>query len=74
MRNGNAGHGINYGEKILKNGKIGVMLDMNKGILAFGLDKRCWGVAYKNEALKKGPIYPAITLIKHAGCSIMKYD
>lgn len=43
---------------------------MNKGTLAFGLNGEYWGVAFTNPLLKKGPIYPAISLLHCAGCKL----
>jgi E3 ubiquitin-protein ligase NRDP1 len=43
---------------------------MNKGTLSFALDGEYWGEAFKSPALTKGPIYPAISLLHHAGCKI----
>jgi len=28
------------------------------------------GIAYSNDALKKGPIYPAVALLHCAGCKL----
>ena len=43
---------------------------MNKGTLSFALDGEYFGIAYNTEALKKGPIYPAISLLHCAGCTL----
>lgn len=47
------------------------MLDMNEGTLAFALDGEYLGVAFEDEELKKGPIYPAIGLLHIAGCTLV---
>jgi E3 ubiquitin-protein ligase NRDP1 len=36
---------------------------MEKGTLAFSLDGKYMGIAFEDEELKNGPIYPAIALI-----------
>ena len=43
---------------------------MNKGTLSFALNGEYFGVAYQNEALKKGPIYTAVSLLHCAGCKL----
>ncbi len=43
---------------------------MEKGILSFALNGEYWGVAYTDEKLKQGPIYPAVSLLHCAGCKI----
>ncbi len=44
---------------------------MNKGTLSFSLDGEYLGVAFEDEELKKGPIYPAISLLNIAGCTLI---
>ena len=44
---------------------------MDKGTLAFSLDGEYMGVAFEDEELKKGPIYPAIALLHIAGCTLV---
>lgn len=39
------------------------MLDMNKGTLSISLNSVYLGVAFEDEELKKGPIWPAIGLL-----------
>ena len=36
---------------------------MEKGTLSFALDGEYMGVAFADEELKKGPIYPAMALL-----------
>jgi E3 ubiquitin-protein ligase NRDP1 len=43
---------------------------MNKGTLSFAINGEYFGAAFKNEKLKKGPIYPAIALLHCAGCRL----
>ena len=50
---------------------LGVFLDMNKGTLSFGLNGENWGVAFSNAALKKGPVFPAVSLLHCAGCRLV---
>lgn len=57
-----------YGKKFKKTGVLGCCLDMNQGTLSFALDGEYWGEAYKNDALKKGPIFVAVALLHQAGC------
>jgi E3 ubiquitin-protein ligase NRDP1 len=59
--------GPSYGKKFKNNGVLGVYLDMNKGSLSFALNGEYFGEAYKSEALKKGPIWPAVSLLHQAG-------
>ena len=44
---------------------------MNKGTLSFGLNGENWGVAFSNTALKKGPVFPAVSLLHCAGCRLV---
>jgi hypothetical protein len=59
-----------YGKQFKKKGVVGVCLDMTKGILSFALNGEFLGIAFVSEALKKGPVYPAVALIHCAGCTI----
>lgn len=43
---------------------------MDKGILAFSLNGESMGVAYQDGGLTKGPIYPAVSLLHCAACTI----
>jgi hypothetical protein len=43
---------------------------MNKGTLSFALDGVSMGVAFTSDGLKKGTIYPAVSLLHCAGCKI----
>ena len=43
---------------------------MEKGSLSFSLNGEFFGVAYKDPLLKKGPIYPAISVLHCAGCKL----
>lgn len=38
--------------------------------MSFSLNGEFLGIAYQNENLKKGPIYPAISLLHCAGCKL----
>jgi len=44
---------------------------MNKGQLAVSLNDEYLGVAFEDEELKKGPIWPAIALLHAAGCTLV---
>ena len=70
LRHGNNATGEIYGKKFKKNGVLGVFLDMNKGILSFGLDGEYLGVAFRDEELKGGNIYAAVSLLHIGGCTV----
>ena len=70
LRHDNNSSGEAYGKKFKKYGTLGVFLDMNKGILSFSLDKEYFGIAYKSEELKHGPIYAAVSLLYIGGCTL----
>lgn len=63
--------GENYGKKFKQNGILGVCLNMYQGTLSFALDGESMGVAYKNDTLKKGPIYAAVALLHCAGIKLI---
>lgn len=44
---------------------------MNKGTLAFAIDGQYYGVAFEDDKLKEGPIYPAVSLLHNAGCMLI---
>jgi E3 ubiquitin-protein ligase NRDP1 len=44
---------------------------MEKGTLSFALDGKYMGVAFEDEELKNGPIYPAIALIHQGGATLI---
>jgi E3 ubiquitin-protein ligase NRDP1 len=44
---------------------------MNKGTLSFSLNKELMGTAFVDGNLKKGPLYPAVSLLHCAGCKIV---
>ena len=67
--NSNASGG-QYGKRFKKEGVLGCCLNMNKGTLSFALNGEYFGIAYQHEALKKGPIYPAVSLLHCAGCKL----
>jgi E3 ubiquitin-protein ligase NRDP1 len=71
LRAGSNATGAPYGKKFKKEGVLGIFLDMNRGILSFALNNEPFGPAFKTEALKKGPIYPAISLLHCAGCKLI---
>lgn len=50
---------------------MGVLLDMERGTLSFALDGEYLGISFEDEELKKGPIYPAISLLHTAGCTLV---
>jgi hypothetical protein len=70
LRHNSNASGPQYGKKFKKEGVLGCCLNMNKGVLSFSLNGEYMGPAYTNEALKKGPIYVAVSLLHCAGCKI----
>lgn len=70
LRHNSNASGAQYGKRFKKDGVLGVCLNMNKGTLGFSLNGEFLGIAFTNEALKKGPIYPAVSLLHCAGCKI----
>ena len=67
LRHGEDSTGVKYGKKFRKSGIIGVYLNMDQGALAFSLNGECFGPAFKDKALEKGPIYPAVALLRVSG-------
>lgn len=43
---------------------------MNKGTLSFSFNGNYFGIAFEDEDLKKGPIFPAVSLFHDVSCSI----
>ena len=70
LRHGSNAAGPAYGKKFKKDGFLGVLLNMNTGVLAFSLNGEYMGVAYRDPKLTQGPIYPAVALLHCAGCKI----
>jgi len=70
LRHASNASGASYGKKFKKEGVLGVFLDMNRGILSFSLNGEYMGVAFQSDALKKGPIWPAVSLLHCAGCKL----
>jgi len=71
LRHGSNANGAAYGKKFKKEGVLGVCLDMNKGVLSFALNGESFGPGFKSDALKKGPIWPAVSLLHCAGCKLV---
>jgi len=44
---------------------------MTRGTLSFSLDGEYMGIAFEDEELTKGPIYPAVALLHIAGCTLI---
>lgn len=44
---------------------------MNLGTLSFSLDGEFMGVAFEDDELKHGPIYPAVALLHQGGCTLV---
>jgi len=68
LRHNSNSVGQKYGKPFKRHGVLGVFLNMNKGTLAFALDGEYFGVAFEDELLKQGPLYPAVSLLHNAGC------
>jgi E3 ubiquitin-protein ligase NRDP1 len=43
---------------------------MNKGTLSFALNGEFLGIAFQDNKLKQGPIYPSVSLLHCAGCRL----
>jgi len=71
LRHCNAAVGPKYGKGFKKQGTLGVYLDMDKGTLSFSLDGKYMGVAFEDDELRNGPIYPALALIHQGGCTLI---
>ncbi|CAD8207499.1 unnamed protein product [Paramecium pentaurelia] len=70
LRNGHTASGSTYGKRFKKDGVLGVCLNMNNGTLSFQLNNEYWGIAFRSDLLKKGPIYAAVALLHCAGCTL----
>ena len=44
---------------------------MVKGQISFALNGEYLGVAFKDDSIKKGPLYPAVSLLHKAGCKLV---
>ena len=44
---------------------------MTRGTLSFSLDGEFLGIAFEDEELTKGPIYPALAMLHIAGCTLV---
>lgn len=71
LRHGENSTGIKYGKKFRKSGVVGVCLNMEQGTLSFSLCGEYFGVAFKEKALEKGPIYPAVGLLRVSGITLI---
>jgi E3 ubiquitin-protein ligase NRDP1 len=71
LRHCDAANGPKFGKNFKRSGTLGVFLDMNRGTLSFSLDGEYLGVAFEDEELTKGPIFPAIALLHIAGCTLV---
>ncbi len=70
LRHASNAAGPQFGKRFKKEGVLGVCLNMNSGKLSFALNGEYMGVAYHDQKLKTGPIYPAVSLLHCAGCEI----
>jgi len=71
LRHGNNSAGDKYGKPFKNSGVLGIFLDMIKGQLSFAVNGEYLGVAFKSDALKHGPMYPAVSLLHKAGCKLV---
>lgn len=71
LRHSSNSLGTAYGKAFKKKGILGICLDMDKGTLSFALDGEFMGIAFEDEQLKSGPVYPAISLLHIAGCTLV---
>ena len=71
MRHGSNAEGKKYGKPFKKKGILGVYLDMEKGTMAFALDGEYFGQAFQDEALRRGPIWAAVSLLHTGGCTLI---
>jgi hypothetical protein len=65
LRHGNNTNGKKYGKKFKMTGIIGVCLNMIDGTLQFSLNGEIFPVAFNEQSLKEGPIYPAISILRN---------
>lgn len=63
--------GPKYGQPFRSTGIIGVCLNMIKGELSFALNGIYLGVAYKDYALRHGPMFASVSLLHKAGCLLV---
>lgn len=70
LRHNSNASGPSYGKRFKKEGILGVCLNMNTGTLSFALDGFYFGVAFRDNKLKSGCYYPAVSLLHCAGCKI----
>ncbi len=70
LRHNSNASGPSYGKRFKKDGILGCCLNMEKGTLSFALNGEYWGVAFTDNKLKEGTIYPAVSLLHCAGCKI----
>ena len=71
LRHNSNAQGTSYGRVFKRQGVLGIFLNMNKGTLAFAIDGQYFGVAYEDEQLMSGPIYPAVSILHNAGCTLV---
>ena len=71
MRQANNSIGQPYGKPFKKKGILGVLLNMDLGTLSFSLDGEFMGVAFEDQALTKGPIWAAISLLHVGGLTLI---
>jgi E3 ubiquitin-protein ligase NRDP1 len=71
LRHNSNSQGPNYGKPFKRQGILGIFLNMNKGTLSFAIDGQYFGLAFSDEKLKQGPIYPAVSLLHNAGCILV---
>lgn len=70
LRHGSNATGSQFGKRFKKTGILGIYLNMNKGTLSFSINGEDMGVAFQDNDLMRGPLYPAVALLHCAGCTI----
>jgi len=64
-------NGEKYGKKFKGTAIVGVYLNMDEGVLQFSLNSEIFPKAFVSNDLKEGPIYPAISLLRHTTVSLI---
>ena len=71
LRHNSNSEGKKYGMPFKKKGILGVYLDMDKGQLSFSITGVNQGVAFDDKSLRRGPIWPAVSLLHQGGFTLV---
>ena len=71
LRHACSSEGKKYGVPFKKSGIVGIYLDMDKGTISYSVDGQYFGVAFENQLLRRGPIWPAVSFLHLAGCTLI---